>query len=470
MRDPGVQRKQILGRVQARAGKPRIVVIGAGIAGICAAVAAAASNAVEVLLLDDMDAIENEPRLGRRAVFNAVDPERQAMLGISDTPELFVRQMLASGEFRASPKLVRRFCYQGYGALKWLEELGLVLEPGVDFIAGGLYPRTHRAADPWRFRLTMCELAQERGVILLPSLLVEALELTRAGAVAGLRCVDPFGVALRIPAEAVVLATGGFAANRSLCGRIHPQTADLLCTALDSSRGLGHKLAAGIGASFVGMDYMHFDCGIPDRKTVLPFRMQPMNYLLFSDEGKRIVNEASLEKTTEAILSSPRKRLWMVMPAAEGGRLEPRERGMLRHLCSIGVVRRLYLDREESDFPFASRDVRSAVASLDAGSADPFGRPRGAFPPGPYLCAPYTIARARTLGGVRINEHAEVFDDSEKLIPGLYAAGDVAGGLHGCRYVEGNGFAAAAVFGRTAGSRAVARLFDITRQRPGRDV
>ena len=128
-----------------------------------------------------------------RLYFNAVDPERQGDLGITDSPELFYRQTLAAGGGRADPALVKILCYQAYIALKWLEGFGVGFENKVRQIPGGVYPRTCVASDYRAGRLAMMNAALDAGVTVLQGLTFRELVLDAQGRVTGVSAEDADG-------------------------------------------------------------------------------------------------------------------------------------------------------------------------------------------------------------------------------------------------------------------------------------
>lgn len=135
-----------------------VIVVGCGLAGLSAALAAAQRRA-RVVLFDSSSDLFATNDVADRLYFNAVDPERQGDLGITDSPELFYRQTLAAGGGRADPALVKILCYQAYIALKWLEGFGVGFENKVRQIPGGVYPRTCVASDYRAGRLAMMNAA-----------------------------------------------------------------------------------------------------------------------------------------------------------------------------------------------------------------------------------------------------------------------------------------------------------------------
>ena len=161
-----------------------VIVVGCGLAGLSAALAAAQRRA-RVVLFDSSSDLFATNDVADRLYFNAVDPERQGDLGITDSPELFYRQTLAAGGGRADPALVKILCYQAYIALKWLEGFGVGFENKVRQIPGGVYPRTCVASDYRAGRLAMMNAALDAGVTVLQGLTFRELVLDAQGRVAG---------------------------------------------------------------------------------------------------------------------------------------------------------------------------------------------------------------------------------------------------------------------------------------------
>ena len=186
-----------------------VIVVGCGLAGLSAALAAAQRRA-RVVLFDSSSDLFATNDVTDRLYFNAVDPERQGDLGITDSPELFYRQTLAAGGGRADPALVKILCYQAYIALKWLEGFGVGFENKVRQIPGGVYPRTCVASDYRAGRLAMMNAALDAGVTVLQGLTFRELVLDAQGRVTGVSAEDADGRRRILRAPATVLATGGF--------------------------------------------------------------------------------------------------------------------------------------------------------------------------------------------------------------------------------------------------------------------
>ena len=231
-----------------------VIVVGCGLAGLSAALAAAQRRA-RVVLFDSSSDLFATNDVADRLYFNAVDPERQGDLGITDSPELFYRQTLAAGGGRADPALVKILCYQAYIALKWLEGFGVGFENKVRQIPGGVYPRTYVASDYRAGRLAMMNAALDAGVTVLQGLTFRELVLDAQGRVTGVAAEDADGRRRILRAPATVLATGGFASDAALCARHDRRLGALFDLRGGRASGLGLRAAVKAGAYLVGTDY-----------------------------------------------------------------------------------------------------------------------------------------------------------------------------------------------------------------------
>ena len=261
-----------------------VIVVGCGLAGLSAALAAAQRRA-RVVLFDSSSDLFATNDVADRLYFNAVDPERQGDLGITDSPELFYRQTLAAGGGRADPALVKILCYQAYIALKWLEGFGVGFENKVRQIPGGVYPRTCVASDYRAGRLAMMNAALDAGVTVLQGLTFRELVLDAQGRVTGVAAEDADGRRRILRAPATVLATGGFASDAALCARHDRRLGALFDMRGGRASGLGLRAAVKAGAYLVGTDYFSLTMGTAGRAgfAVCPFH--PLRFILVDASG-----------------------------------------------------------------------------------------------------------------------------------------------------------------------------------------
>ena len=405
-----------------------VIVVGCGLAGLSAALAAAQRRA-RVVLFDSSSDLFATNDVTDRLYFNAVDPERQGDLGITDSPELFYRQTLAAGGGRADPALVKILCYQAYIALKWLEGFGVGFENKVRQIPGGVYPRTCVASDYRAGRLAMMNAALDAGVTVLQGLTFRELVLDAQGRVTGVSAEDADGRRRILRAPATVLATGGFASDAALCARHDRRLGALFDMRGGRASGLGLRAAVKAGAYLVGTDYFSLTMGTAGRAgfAVCPFH--PLRFILVDASGGRVVNEQDREAVVEALLAE-------------------------------GTARRVTGSEDMAGMEGApSRaSIVDAVRTYGEGPGDRLGKSwRVRIDDNDMLVMPVTLGRSATLGGVRIDGGGRVLTDSGEHVEGLFAAGEITGGVHGMRCVPGNLSLESVVFGREAGFAAAGR-------------
>lgn len=384
-----------------------VIVVGCGLAGLSAALAAAQRRA-RVVLFDSSSDLFATNDVTDRLYFNAVDPERQGDLGITDSPELFYRQTLAAGGGRADPALVKILCYQAYIALKWLEGFGVGFENKVRQIPGGVYPRTCVASDYRAGRLAMMNAALDAGVTVLQGLTFRELVLDAQG----------------------------------------------------RASGLGLRAAVKAGAYLVGTDYFSLTMGTAGRAgfAVCPFH--PLRFILVDASGGRVVNEQDREAVVEALLDAPGNVLWLAASFSDVARLPEVRRGRIEALLAEGTARRVTGSEDMAGMEGApSRaSIVDAVRTYGEGPGDRLVKSwRVRIDDNDMLVMPVTLGRSATLGGVRIDGGGRVLTASGEHVEGLFAAGEITGGVHGMRCVPGNLSLESVVFGREAGFAAAGR-------------
>ena len=337
-----------------------VIVVGCGLAGLSAALAAAQRRA-RVVLFDSSSDLFATNDVTDRLYFNAVDPERQGDLGITDSPELFYRQTLAAGGGRADPALVKILCYQAYIALKWLEGFGVGFENKVRQIPGGVYPRTCVASDYRAGRLAMMNAALDAGVTVLQGLTFRELVLDAQGRVTGVSAEDADGRRRIFRAPATVLATGGFASDAALCARHDRRLGALFDMRGGRASGLGLRAAVKAGAYLVGTDYFSLTMGTAGRAgfAVCPFH--PLRFILVDASGGRVVNEQDREAVVEALLDAPGNVLWLAASFSDVARLPEVRRGRIEALLAEGTARRVTGSEDMAGMGAPRREPRSST-------------------------------------------------------------------------------------------------------------
>lgn len=382
-----------------------VVIAGAGGAGLAAAVMAGGISK-DVVVLEKTQDVGGNTRLAD--AFNAVDPAAQKPLGIEDSPELHARQMLETGRWCADPKLVETVATGAPRALAWLKELGVEAE---------------------RMNGRRLFIRARRGV---------------------------------------VVATGGFGANAELVGRFAPRLGHLRSTNLPGTTGDLIAPLEDIGAAAVGMDFFQLLPGSAEDGRFIG-AASPVERMIFVNRaGERFIAEDSpSSKLSAAVLAQPGGIAFPILDANGYSAMRTLSRAMFDRALMRGDA------FEANSIPELASllqiPAEALVATVDAYNEavetghDPVGRRAAVLmhriARRPFYGAKVTMCVNGTLGGIAITPRAEVLDRHGRVIPRLYAAGEVTGGVHGANYMGGNALSEVFTFGRIAGENAVQEPF-----------
>jgi succinate dehydrogenase/fumarate reductase flavoprotein subunit len=462
-----------------------VVVVGAGGAGLSAAIAAADGGA-RVLVFESEDTVGGSTALSA-GMFTAAGTSVQAGLGIQDSPAAHYQHYMDLNQWRLRPGLLRSFCERSRDTFEWL--LGLGLEVPAQRSTNAHMPGLTRAGveDVWRGHVPAGEgfglvqvldrARKDRGVEVVLRTRVERL-LVEDGAVCG---VVADGVEVR--AGAVVVASGGLTRNPELLARFYPDALkageDLFVVSAPGSRGdhigFGEQVDAAIAGTGWGMLLVtayfqrlhHWQSGFP-----------PVSRIMVDAQGHRFMDEDASYAVAAGIVEDHGGRCWIVFDEAGRLSLAPG----YPHWSADNVAAEVAAGRSHAadsveelaaaigaDPAVLTATVRRWNETLPQGTDPDFLRNeslanKGAKLPTPIAQAPFYAVRAQPAelavshAGLLIDEDARVLDGTGAVVPGLYAAGEACGGILGNRYVGGGtAVANAVVNGRSAGTHAARR-------------
>jgi flavocytochrome c len=447
-----------------------IVVIGAGGAGLSAAVTAAEKGAT-VLVLEKMPTIGGNTIISGGGL-NAADPARQDKKGIKDSPDLHFKQTLAAGDFRADPEKVKILTSNALDAVKWLESYGMKFQDDIIQIYGSLYPRTHMPVEPngTGYIRTLKQAADKKGIKILTETKAEELirEKQLSGRVLGVRATDKAGKPLYVQAKkAVIIAAGGFGANRELRALHDPRMEELTTTNHPGATGEMILHAMDIGAYPVGMDYIQCNPGPPPgRKLRVVLHIDVSGFILVDKRGNRFVAEDERRDVIrEAVLNLPERYGFTVIDDTVYQAHDKIWRDTAVKGLGTGDAFKADTPEELATKMGIPADAFAATVNkynsyVDAKKDADFGKQphnlsKKIIKP-PFWSCYAGMSVHHTMGGIEINPKCQVIDRYGKIIPGLYAAGEGTGGIHGSNRVGGNALAGIIVFGRIAGANAAA--------------
>ena len=439
-----------------------IVVIGAGGAGMAAAVQAHDNGVKKVVILEKM------PMAGGNTIratggINAAETPQQAKMGIKDSIEQMYKDTMKGGHNLNNPELVKVLCQNSNDAVQWLIKLGGNFQD-VGFMGGATNKRCHRptggAAVGPEVVKTLYNAVEARKIDLRTENQVVDL-IVKNGAVAGVKVKGEDGKTYEINAKAVVNAAGGFGANNAMVSKIIPRLKGFATTNHPGATGDGLLLSEKVKAAFVDMDQIQTHPTVVETTGVMVTEAVRGNgAVLINKEGKRFYDELSTrDAVSAAVLKQTTGHAYMFfdddvrksLKAIEGYIKMP---GM--------VIQGKTLDEIAKNMGVPAANLKATMAQYAkdqaAGKDSCCGRTKMERPlnKAPYYAILITPAVHHTMGGVKINTKAEVIDVNGKVIPGYFAAGEVTGGVHGGNRLGGNAQADIIVFGRIAGNSATA--------------
>ncbi len=444
-----------------------VVVIGAGGAGLTAAVSAKEAGAKKVVVLEKMMfAGGNTIRAG--GGFNAAIKADYEKAGIKDSPKLHAEQTLAAGDGRGDPVLVNQLTEKAPESVQWLKDHGVKFQDHIYQIYGGLYKRARNPLGPrgGAYIKALLEVCKKEDIpIMFNARVVEIIrEGNLSGRVLGVK-VEQKGKTMYIRAtNAVVAAAGGFAASDRLTGISDPRMEKLGTTNHPGATGDVLTDLVDIGAGTRGLDYIQcIPGGVPGEKYPPNLFTHVDRFLFINLNGQRFIKEdARRDVLRDAMLDQPKAIAWTLVDA-DGFEQQKNSKGP-ENEAALKAGTLYYADTIEDlakKTGLPAKELKEAVDTYNKAvdtKKDPFGRAETVLVnkiiKAPFYAGRVTMKRHHTMGGVIINKDAQVIDRHGNVIPGLYAAGEVTGGIHGTNRVGGNAMADIFTYGRIAGVNA----------------
>ena len=450
-----------------------VVVIGAGGAGLAAAVSAH-QNGASVIVFEKMPKVGGNTIISG-AAYNCVDPGRQVPAGIEDSVEKHFEQTYEGGDKAGNPELIRILVENAYPTLEWLESLGMEFTDYVFTVLGGLWPRAHRPVKPLGtgYIDTYMDYVENNSSDMEVMLNTEATHiLMEDGKAVGVMANGPEGPVIARANKGVVVATGGFSKNAEMLKEYNKNWPDLtstLSTNHPGATGDGIKMAVEIGANLVGMEHIQLlPLGDPDTGSLAGNIEQAVeNRIFVNKDGNRFVDEgARRDVMTEALFEQEDEFLWIILDSHNypTGDVKNNFNESIDELVAAGRAYKAdTLEDLAAQIGVNADNLAAAVEDfnthVESGEPDEFGRTlyQWKMDTPPYYAGARKPTVHHTMGGIEINSEAQVVDTSGNIIPGLYAAGEVTGGIHGSNRLGGNALADINTFGRIAGKNAATK-------------
>jgi fumarate reductase flavoprotein subunit len=446
-----------------------VIVIGSGAAGLSAAIGAADCGA-RVLIIEADTQIGGSSRLSG-GHFYAADTSAQRANGISDTADAMFEHYMTLNQWMVEPSVVRRFCDLSGPTFEWLQALGVSFPTEGVYQSGvGSTPRGHQPQGNGERVVQVLDAQRTaRQVDIVLNARVDALVTDEDGNITGIKSGPDTATC-----TAVVIATGGFGANPEMLADHYPDAA----AAQDWSWYIGSPCAQGDGLKLGQQIGAVLDGHNRGLLLVTPGFSQDLEVLLpgwlilINGEGRRFANETGPYTMLGGLIQKQGSPVYAIFD--EGARASAK-RGPLSQAYWVNDI----LEAKAQEGRIAQAQTLSTLAQQIGASAEGLngtieryntdcdsGTDTAFFKPASSgmraICEPpFYAAEVRpaivcwTGTGLRINADTCVLANNERPIPGLYAAGESVGSLHGDRYIGGGGsFGPCIVFGKLAGEKA----------------
>ena len=385
--------------------------------------------------------------------------------GYFDSVELMELDTMVGGKGINDPELVETLCEGTADAIDWLDENGITLH-NVSSFGGASVKRIHRPVNEEGKVVSvgayMIPLLQEncekRGIDIVLNTTVDTILTDANGAAVGVSGTDKDGNTVVVNAKSVILATGGFGANLDMVTQYKPELAGFMTTNAAGAQGQGIEMATAIGAGTVDMDQIQIHPTVEANTAALITEgLRGDGAILVNANGERFVDEVGTRDVVSAAeIAQPGSYSWLIVDQAMADASSVIQGYIKKGYTKTGATYE-ELAKELDVDPAAFANTMETWNSYVEAKNDPdFGRTSFANPlnNGPYYAIKVTAGVHHTMGGVTINSATEVLKEDGTVIPGLFAAGEVTGGVHGANRLGGTAVADFVVFGRIAGESA----------------
>lgn len=488
-----------------------VVIIGAGGAGMTAAYEAA-KNGASVIVIEKTAAIggntivagsalngADEKRqknqtmeateLAKIEELLALEPQNDIMKGwqekiaadleaykaegatyLYDSVELHALQTYCGGDYVGDPALIDVFAKGASESVTYMESLGTVWKDEVTAAIGATWQRSHMpTSDVWgpkgsSFVLPQATAAQKLGAQVIFEHTAKEITVEN-GRVSGVKGVTAEGTPFTVKAnKSVIICTGGFGANVEMRQKYNKHWPDLgenvRTTNVVTATGDGIVMAEAVGANLVGMEWIQMLTNADKQD----FSASINNLIFVNAEGKRFVREdGRRDDIASATLAQTGARVVEITDAQE---VEERLGGVtyagldVQEQVALGTfVKADTIEELAAQFDMDAEALKTTIEAYNKAvetGADEFGRQvfGNKIEKAPFYGFYASAKVHHTMGGIQIDTNAQVVDTNGNVIDGLYAAGEVTGGIHGSNRLGGNAIADIVTFGRIAGQNA----------------
>lgn len=385
--------------------------------------------------------------------------------GYFDSVELMELDTMIGGKGINDPELVETLCANSADAIDWLDEHGITLH-NVSSFGGASVKRIHRPVNAEGKTVSvgsyMIPLLQENcekaGVKMMLDTTATEILTDANGAAVGVKATGASGETVTVNAKAVVLATGGFGANLDMVVKYKPELKGFMTTNAPGIQGQGIEMAQAIGAATVDMDQIQIHPTVEANTAALITEgLRGDGAILINEEGKRFIDEVGTRDVVSAAeIAQTGSYSWLVVDQAMVDASSVIQGYIKKGYTVTGATYEELGKAMGVDAAAFAETMEKWNGYVEAKNDPDFGRTSFAnkLDTAPYYAIKVTAGVHHTMGGLKINANTEVLNEKGEVIPGLFAAGEVTGGVHGANRLGGNAVADFTVFGRIAGAAA----------------
>ena len=436
-----------------------VVVVGSGGAGLAAAIQAHDEGA-RVLIVEKMPTFGGNT-IKASAGMNAAETRFQRVKGIEDSKELFYQETLKGGQNRNNPELLRCFVEHAPQAIEWLANRGIMLND-ITTTGGMSIDRTHRPKDGSAvggYLISgLVRNVTRRGIDVMLDTSVEEI-LCEQGKVSAVRLINDENETLTVAVKSVIVATGGFSANSEMVVKYRPDLAGFVTTNHKGATGGGIALLQHIGADTVDMGEIQIHPTVEQNTSYLISEsIRGGGAILVNQKGNRFFNEMETrDKVSAQIIALPEQYAYIVFDEHVRAKNKAADEYIARGFVTSASSPRQLAEKLGMDYHAFLATLERYNGFVEQQHDSDFGRTtalRNPINEGPFHAIRIAPGVHHTMGGVTINTETAVLNKQQQVIPGAFAAGEVAGGIHGSNRIGGNAVADIIIFGSLAGHHA----------------
>ncbi|GEK89591.1 fumarate reductase flavoprotein subunit [Alkalibacterium putridalgicola] len=436
-----------------------VIIVGSGGAGLSAAIEAKDAGANPVIF--EMMPVAGGNTKKSSAGMNASETKFQEAAGVKDTNAAFFNETLAGGNETNNEELLHYMVDHSANAIDWLDSIGITLD-NLTTTGGMSVERTHRPSDgsavgEYLVNGLLDNIEEREIPVFVNSQVTQLLE--EDGKITGVEVLVGQTEERTVNSEAVVVATGGFGANPEMVVEYDPDLEGFVTTNHEGSTGTGIDMISALGGDVVDMSDIQIHPTVQQSSGYLITEaVRGEGAILVSKEGIRFTNEMNTRDIVSAdIIALPEQKAYLIFDDGVRERVKAIEKYDSEGFVMTGESLEALAEAMSLPEEALKETVEAWNTAVAEGKDETFNRSTAMdedLSTGSYYAIEVAPGVHHTMGGVRINTLTEVLNTQGNKVNGLYAAGEMTGGIHGSNRIGGNAVADIIIFGRQAGKQA----------------